>query len=85
MHRPTQRQAASIHRRLALGTVSRAARVLQQSPLAPMGAATFEAMRDLHPQQADPLQQRTLAWPTKSVQQVCNVCSAPCPEVQPPV
>jgi hypothetical protein len=31
-----------------------------------------------------PLQQRTLAWPTKSVPQVCNVCSAPCPEVQPP-
>jgi hypothetical protein len=28
-----------------------------------------------------PLQQRTLAWPTKSVPQVCNVCSAPCPEV----
>jgi hypothetical protein len=31
-----------------------------------------------------PLQQRTLAWPTKSVPQVCNVCSAPCPEDQRP-
>jgi hypothetical protein len=28
--------------------------VLEQSPLAPMGAATFEALRDLHPQEAAP-------------------------------
>jgi hypothetical protein len=49
-----QRQATSIHRRLALGTISRAARDLEQSPLAPMGAATFEALRDLHPQEAAP-------------------------------
>jgi hypothetical protein len=48
----TQLQAASIHRRLALGSIFRAARVLEQSPLAPMDGATFEALRGLYPPEA---------------------------------
>jgi hypothetical protein len=83
-----QRQAASIHRRLALGTISWAPfpgrrGCLSSLPLPPWALPPSKNCVTYTRRSPPPLQQPTLAWPTKSLPQVCNVSSAPCPGVQP--
>jgi hypothetical protein len=49
-----QKTAAWVHHHLALGSISRAARVLMALPLAPPTAATLASRAALHPREAPP-------------------------------